>query len=83
MQRAGACHQHRLPGGAKLPDALLPDVLPRKGQYDHYQNHHQAHFCPQVVGQAVAFVVASHGHDLPSDASPTQKGAHEQEGALI
>src|SRR5262249_1963058 len=43
-----------------------PDVSPCKGQYDHYQNHHQAHFCPQVVGQAVAFVVALHSHDLPS-----------------
>jgi len=48
----------------------LPDVSPRKGQYDHYQNHHQAHFCPQVVGQAVAFVVDLHGHDLPYRGPP-------------
>jgi hypothetical protein len=57
----------------KSDECELSDVSPRKGQYDHHQNHHQAHFCPQVVDQAVAFVVASHGRDLPSDASPRRK----------
>jgi hypothetical protein len=64
----------------KSDECELPDVSPRKGQYDHYHNHHQAHFCPQVVGQAAAFVVALHGHDSLQDASPTvnwSKGAHE------
>jgi hypothetical protein len=54
----------------KSDECELPDVSPRKGQYDHYQNHHQAHFCPQVVRQAVAFVVALHSHDLPSGRQP-------------
>jgi len=49
----------------KSDERELPDVSPRKGQYDHYQNHHQAHCCPQVVRQAVASVVALHSHDLP------------------
>jgi hypothetical protein len=56
-----------------------PDVSPRNGKDDHYQNHHQAHFCPQVVGQAVVFVVDVHG----PTSQPQKKGAHEHEGALI
>jgi hypothetical protein len=49
-----------------------PDVSPRKGKDDHYHNH-QAHFCPQVVGQAVVFVVDLHGTISPTQASPTVK----------
>src|SRR6516225_3785776 len=64
-----------------------PDVSPCKGQYDHYQNHHQAHFCPQVVGQAVALVVALHSHDLPQGFRPPDtvnwlEGAHDQQRSI-
>ena len=62
MNQRGA---ESLPRARESDESELPDVSPRKGQYDHYQNHHQAHFCPQVVRQAVASVVALHSHDLP------------------
>jgi hypothetical protein len=62
---------------AKTPPTVareLPDVSPCEGKYDHYQNHHQAHFCPQIVSQAFTLVVALHRHDLPS-ARQTNKEA--------
>jgi hypothetical protein len=50
----------------KVTSASYQTYRHARASIDHYQNHHQAHFCPQVVGQAVAFVVALHSQDLPS-----------------
>src|SRR5215813_12056283 len=65
-------------------DWHLLEKLPQYGQQDHYQSRHQAHFSPQVVGQAVAFVVDLHGHNLPVRGQPPRLEAHcEWEGTLI
>jgi hypothetical protein len=50
---------------------LLPDISRGKNNHDQCDDDEQAYLCPQVAGQAVAFVIARHSHGRPPFRTPS------------